>query len=108
MVFIRFRSHRIAQRLHARLQGAADIRRVTIRKLWFISNASTHLDNEKISQYDKYSLIFVIANLNEISQNELRSTSQPIVLCKKKAKVAHKANAYELLLTHLLCENIEL
>lgn len=83
------------------------LRRVAIRKFWFISTASTHLDNEKISQYDKYSLIFIIANLNEINQNELRSTSNPIFLCKKKAKAVHKADAYGLLLTNLLCEKIE-
>jgi len=86
----------------------SSLRRVAIRKFWFISNASTHLDNEKISQYDKYSLIFIIANLSKINQNGLPSTSNSIFLCKKKAKAAHKANAYGLLLTHLLCEKIEL
>ena len=89
-------------------QGAPSIRRVAIRKFWFISTALTHLDNEKISQYGKYSLIFIIANLSKISRNELLCTSNSIFLCKKKAKAAHQADAYGLLLTHLLCEKIEL
>ena len=84
------------------------MRRVTIRKFWFILTAFTHLDNEKIRQYDKYSLIFVIANLSQINQNELQCTSNSIFLCKKKAKAAHQADAYGLLLTRLLCEKIEL
>ena len=50
---------------------------------------------------------FKIANLSKIRQNKLLRTSNSIIPGKKKAKSAHKADAYVLILTHLLCEKIE-
>ena len=50
---------------------------------------------------------FKIANLSKIRQNKLLRTSNSIIPGKKKAKSAHKADAYALILTHLLCEKIE-
>ena len=79
--------------------------RVQLSQAYQFKNAPIHrVKNAPIHRVFPH---FKIANLSKIRQNKLLRTSNSIIPGKKKAKSAHKADAYVLILTHLLCEKIE-